>query len=283
MESLIHSIKEKLKESGISPNKRLGQNFLISPLVYKKIIAAAKIKPSDTVVEVGPGLGILTEYLASSCGKLVAVEKDALLAQHLESKFTTNFKVKIVNQDILKFKPSDFSLQPEGYKVVGNIPYYLTSHLFRIIFESWPSPELVVFMVQKEVAKRIVASPPEMNLLAVSVQYFGEPEIVDYVSKNNFYPAPKVDSAIIKIEVKNRKQEHTLEKAFFKLARVGFSTKRKQLVNSLSTGLKMPKEKVLAGLFSAGIEHIRRAETLSLKEWEKLAEALDLSINSQRG
>ncbi len=268
-------IIKRLKDIGVKAQKSLGQNFLVNEGVYQKIIAAAQIKPTDTIIEVGPGLGILTEHLANAAGRLIAVEKDRRLARYLRKKFQNNPRVEIVESDILKFTPRHYSLQTTHYKLAGNLPYYLTSRLLKTALEEWPLPHLAVFMLQKEVAQRIVAKPPHMSLLAVSVQYFSEPEIISYVSKGSFYPVPKVDSAIVRLMTKDQGLKPKTEREkFFKVVKAGFAGKRKQLVNNLATVFKIPKAETEKKLLAAGIAPSRRAETLNLAEWAKLAKIL---------
>lgn len=268
-------IKKRLREAGVKPNKRLGQNFLINPGIYRKIIEAAFLKSGDMVVEVGPGLGILTELMAATGVKVIAVEKDPSLAEYLKNRYAGNTKIEIINQDILKFNPKSYKLPAKSYKLIGNIPYYLTSHLIKTVFENWPAPEMVIFTVQKEVAQRIVALPPKMSLLAVSVQYFAEAEIVAKVSKGSFLPVPKVDSAIVRLRTKDQRLKPEIEtEKFFKIVKAGFAGKRKQLVNNLSAGLGLSKKEVEFRLQSLGIAAKRRAETLTVKEWQKISETM---------
>lgn len=274
---LLNTIKRELNALGIKPKKSLGQNFLVNEGIYKKIVVALEIKKNDTIVEVGPGLGTLTGYLAESGAKIMAIEKDRLLIAHLKNKFKDNKNVTIIEDDILKFDPRNYELQTTGYKLVGNIPYYLTSHLIRVALEKWPRPEMIVLMVQKEVAQRITARPPDMSLLAVSVQYYAEPKIISYVSAGSFYPPPEVDSAIIKLTTNDRQQTTSKEaKKFFKVVKAGFANKRKQLINNLSAGLKLSKEKVGSRLLAVGIDSKRRAETLTIGEWQKITDILPL-------
>ena len=283
--SLANQIKNELNQLGIKPKKSLGQNFLINGGVYRKIVAAAEIKAGDTVVEVGPGLGTLTEYLAETGAEIIAIEKDHALAEYLKTKFADQKNVKIIEDDILNFDPIRYTLNAIPYKIAGNIPYYLTSHLLRTIFEKWPQPELIVLMLQKEVAQRIVAKPPKMSLLAVSVQYYAQPKIISYVSHGNFYPPPEVDSAIIKLAPRVQGIGYSEKSAdagrwtldagrFFRIVRMGFAGKRKQLGNNLSGGLKLEKRFVEEKLKSIGIDPKRRAETLTLDEWQNITTML---------
>lgn len=277
--SVIVQIKNELKKLGIRPKKSLGQNFLINEGVYRKIVTALEVRSTDTILEIGPGLGTLTEYLAATGAYIVAVEKDWKLAEYLKQKFATSKNVTITEDDILKFDPFHWKLGIGNWKLVGNIPYYLTSRLLRNIFEDWPRPGLVVLTIQKEVAQRICAKPPNMSLLAVSVQYYAEPKIISYVSHGSFYPPPEVDSALIKLEPRPqtdaepyadlRGKKGKAEK-FFKIVKTGFAGKRKQLANNLARELGILKSKVEEKLKSAGVDPKRRAETLTINEWQKV-------------
>lgn len=266
----------------IIPKKSLGQNFLVNEGVLNKIIIAAEIKKDDIILEVGSGTGNLTEKLALEAKEVIAVEKDRRLIEQLQKRFTRpplvrltrGGLVKIVEGDILKFNPETYSLKNGGYKIVANIPYYITSHFLRIVFEQWPRPELIVLMIQKEVVQRIMAKPPHMNLLALSVQFFAYPQIVSTVSRGSFRPMPKVDSAIIKLTPKNIVQSEDSAK-LFKIIKFGFSEKRKQLLNNLSKNLKIDKEKLKTVFDANGIRSDARAENLSLEEWGKLAKLLE--------
>lgn len=273
--NLLSIIKKEQNILGIKPKKSLGQNFLVNKNVYQKIITALEIKKGDKIIEIGPGLGTLTSFLAESRAKVIAVEKDHKLVDYLKNKFANQKNVTIIEDDILRFDPKNYKLKAISYKLVGNIPYYLTSHLLRLIFEKWPCPKTVVLTLQKEVAQRIVAKPPNMSLLAVSVQYYSKPEIIDYIPRRSFYPAPEVDSAIIKLVPREQfvtYQENT--KNFFRIVRAGFSGKRKQLINSLARGLKIKKDTIESKLKAAGVDPRRRAETLTLEEWQKITNTL---------
>lgn len=250
--------------------KSLGQNFLVNRGILDKVISAAEITEKDTILEIGSGTGILTEKLAQEAGRVIAVEKDHRLVELLKKKFSTKSTnsaiaecVDIVEEDILKFQSQDYGLKDSKYKIVGNIPYYITSHLFKTIFEEWPMPKLIVLMVQKEVAQRIMAKPPHMNLLALSVQFYSEPKIISYVSKGSFRPIPKVDSAIIRLVSKNEKwiMDYEIRGKFFKLIKTAFAGKRKQLKNTI--GLEILKK--------AKIKPESRPEELSLENWIRIA------------
>lgn len=269
----------------ITPKKFLGQNWLINPGILDKIIDAAEINSNDIVLEIGPGTGNLTEKLVKKAGTIIAVEKDYRLIEGLKEKFKNQANAKIVEADILKleinelFRNLKLEIRNSYYKIVGNIPYYITSHLLRRIFEEFPKPKLIILTIQKEVAQRIIApstssgqvKPLHTNLLALSVQYYAEPEIVGYVSRNNFHPVPKVDSAIIKLTTHNQPQTTKQEtEKLFKLIRAGFSEKRKQLAPLLAKKLKIPKEKLIKTFEKLGLNPIIRAENLSLEQWGKL-------------
>lgn len=277
MPSIISIIKNRLSAVGIRPNKLLGQNFLISEGIYRAIAEATEIKPGERVIEVGPGTGNLTELLVK-CGAVVtAIEKDRQIAFFLKTFFSNTEDVNIVEGDILKFNPAEGDFEKFDYKVVANIPYYLTGRLMRLIFEGWPLPKLIILMVQKEVARRILAKPPDMNILAISVQYFADAKILRYVPAGNFYPAPKVDSALIKITPRRaKKADKDFQKNFFTLLRAGFNQKRKQVANGLAIKLKQPREKIEHALTLAGVGNNARAENLSIKQWEKLTKIIFL-------
>ena len=267
-ESIAARTKRLLASHDLHAKKGLGQNFLIDANILKKIAAAAELTPTDTVIEVGPGLGILTETLAAQAGKVIAIELDNNLAEILKKHFSVSAGVTVINQDILKINPADILGEQTEYKVVANLPYYITSAVIRHFLEAPVKPDTMVLMVQKEVAKQITAQPGEMSLLSVSVQLYGKPTLVDTVGAGCFYPAPKVDSAILKIAVYTEPKIPADDiTGFFDIVRAGFSANRKQLPNSLSNGLKVPKTDVIPLLEQAGIDPKRRAETLTIDEW----------------
>jgi len=272
----MESIKKIIKKYKIRPSRRLGQNFLIDKNVLRKIIKAADLKPDDVVLEIGPGIGSITKELAKRAKEVIAVEKDPKMTEILKESIKEAKNVKILTGDILKFKPSDPGLQT--FKVVANIPYYLTSHLIRKLLEAKNPPELMVLVVQKEVAQRICAKAPKMNLLAISVQFYAQVKIVSYVSKNSFLPKPRVDSAIIKI--KPRPLPSALPKSelnkFFRILKTGFSQPRKQLLNSLSQELNMDKETIRTWLLENGIQPSQRPESLKIKDWINLTRCCKL-------
>jgi len=259
-----------LKKYNIRPSKKLGQNFLIDKSVLKKIINVADLKSDDTVLEIGPGLGILTSELAKRVKKVIAAEKDKRLCEALKNILKDYKNVKIVNKDILGFK-----FQVSSFKLIANLPYYITSPVIRKFLEIKNPPKLMVLMVQKEVAQRICAKPPKMSLLTVAVQFYAKPEIISYVSKKSFYPEPKVDSAIIKILPKAVPNKIDTKK-FFKLVKAGFSSKRKFLINNLSRELKIVNCKLKIVFDQIKLGQKLRAENLSIKDWLNLFHKLDL-------
>lgn len=257
----------RLRNLGIRPAKRLGQNFLVAQNIVKKFIAAAELSTEDTVVEVGAGTGTITIELAKLAKKVIAVEKDKDLIPILQDITKTCLNVEIIEGDILRYKIPD-----TRYTLVGNIPYYLTAPLIRKSLETESPPTVMVLMVQKEVAQRICAKPPDMSILAVSVQVYAKPEIIAYVSRSAFWPQPKVDSAILRVSgIKYRVLSISERKKFFGIVRAGFSSPRKQLLNNLSKKLTIGKTEAEKWLRSCGIAPERRAETLSVEEWLKLA------------
>ncbi|HEX8228392.1 MAG TPA: 16S rRNA (adenine(1518)-N(6)/adenine(1519)-N(6))-dimethyltransferase RsmA [Chloroflexia bacterium] len=258
------------------PRKSLGQHFLKDRSVPPRIAVAAAIEPNDVVVEVGPGLGVLTEELARRLdperGRLVAVELDDDLLPVLRERFAAMPHVSFVHADVLDVPPQELS-QGRPYKLVANLPYYITSAILRHFLETEHKPRSLTVMVQKEVADRMVAKPPEMSLLAVSVQFYGRPKIMFKVPPGAFNPPPKVDSAVVRIDVYGEGEspvDVSSEAAFFRLAQAGFGQRRKQLANTLTSGLGLPKSEVIESLQKAGIEPTRRAETLTLGEWARL-------------
>jgi len=273
------SIKNQLNEYNLKPNKRLGQSFLINKKVLQKIIKTANISKNETVLEIGPGLGVLTKELAEEARKVIAIEKDKQMADALKEILKDYKNVEIIVGDILEIlrgralkhttfaKIVCFKARPLDYKVVANIPYYLTSPLIRKFLESANPPKEMILLVQKEVAQRICAKPPKMNLLATSVQFYAKPKIISYVSKSSFWPEPKVDSAIIKIITKNSPPD---SKRFFQIVKAGFSHPRKQLANNLSKELNIEKEKIKKALAECNLNIQARAQNLSVKDWKSL-------------
>ena len=264
------NIAALLRDYGLSPKKGLGQNFLVDPEALRKIIQAADILPGALVLEVGPGLGSLTRGLAQVARKVVAVELDEGLLPLLAKVLAGYPNVEIVKGDILEIDPPQL-MGEAGYLVVANIPYYITSALIRHLLSPEIKPARIVLTVQKEVADRICAEPGDLSLLALSVQVYGAAKKALRIPAGSFYPAPKVDSSVVRVDLYPQPliASDDLDD-FFKLARAGFGQKRKTLRNSLSAGLHLPPDRVAALLDSVGIDPRRRAETLSLREWKSL-------------
>lgn len=259
-----------LKQYGLRADKALGQNFLQDENILRKIATAAEIQNDNSVLEIGPGLGSLTRYLAVAAKQVTAVELDPDLLAPLRAVLKPYQNVTIVHGDILDLKISDL-IQQENYIVAANIPYNITSAIIRHLLESELKPRRIVLTIQKEVAERICASAGDLSLLALSVQVYGKPSLISKIPANAFHPAPKVDSAILRIEIYPKPLiEKDLLNKFFKFIKAGFSQKRKTLRNSLSSGLHISTQEAEALLTSTGIDFMRRAETLSIEEWKIL-------------
>jgi len=274
--SLLAQTRKLMRRFGLRPRKGLGQHFLIDGEVLQLITSAAELNPSDIIMEIGPGLGILTKELAGQAGRVIAIELDSKLAAILKQSLASFDNVTIINEDVLQIKPAALLKErkaidsPFSYKVVANLPYYITSPVLRHFLEASVKPQIMVVMVQKEVAEAIAAEPGQMSLLSISVQLYGEPRIISYVPAQCFYPAPEVDSAILRVELYPQPAVAVDEGSFFELVRAGFSVPRKQICNSLAQGLGSPKAEVLSLLGKADIVPQRRAETLTLEEWAQL-------------
>ena len=267
--------KSQLHRLGTRAKKGLGQHFLIDHSVLEKIIEAAELVSSDTVVEVGPGLGVLTEELVKRARRVIAIEVDTRLAQSLQKNLSKFPNLTVLNADVLQLDTQELTNkqtpEQDGYKVVANLPYYIAAPILRHFLEATLKPGLMVVMVQKEVAQSMVAAPGDMSILGISVQLYGKPSIVDFVPAQSFHPQPKVDSAIVRIEVYPRPAVEVSDIAgFFALVKAGFSTPRKQIRNSLALGLRLAAEEVAQLLKQAKISPQRRPETLSLEEWAGL-------------
>ena len=262
-------ITEILDRYDLAPLKKLGQNFLIDRNIIKKMVNL--VEPDETVIEVGPGLGSLTVPTAKRVKELIAVEKDEKIVHILENEFLGQFNnVTLIKGDILETE----GIIPSGnYSVLANLPFYITSPVIRMFLESKNPPIKMILMIQKEVAKRICAKPPEMSVLAVSVQFYAKPKILFKVSRNSFWPSPGVDCAVMAIE-RNSFPPKVGTEDFFRVVRAGFSHPRAQLLNNFSKELKLDKEKVKKAMLSSGIDPRRRAESLNLDEWLILTEKL---------
>lgn len=265
--------KTLLDQYDLQPKKSLGQNFIYDENVLARITAAANLQPADNVLEIGPGLGSLTRHLAQAAGRVVAVELDDRLLPILQEELADLPNVEIVHADILNVDPADW-FGDTPYKVVANVPYYITGAILRHLLGGRSKPTMMVMTVQKEVAERLTAEPGEMSLLAVSVQFYGRPTIVEEIKAGAFWPRPEVDSAVVRIDLQDRPALSVAnEEGFFRVVKAGFSQKRKQLQNNLR-GLGYSQEVIGQALAEAGVDGRRRAETLSLAEWTALHQSL---------
>lgn len=262
-----------LEKHGLRPRKGLGQHFLVSERAVRRIVKAASLGPGDVVVEVGPGVGVLTKLLAREAESVIAVELDEAIIPVLREYLGGAGNVRIIQGDVLAIGAAEIVPPDCSYKVVANLPYYITSAAIRHFLEDPHPPDMMVLTVQWEVARRLTAAPPRMSLLSVSVQVYGRAEMLFRIPAGAFYPPPKVDSGVVRIKryhsplVLPERREH-----FFRVVKAGFSQRRKQLHNSLSGGLRMSSESVGEVLRQAGIQPSRRAETLSIEEWIRLSE-----------
>ncbi len=288
------NIKNLLKKYQIRPSKGLGQNFLVDKKTIRKIIETANLKPEDIILEIGPGLGALTQELAKKVRKVIGIEKDPKMVEILQETLKDFKNVEIIQGDIRQIENLKLlcvnSGQIKNYKVVANLPFYLTAPVIRKFLEvenptrgrspsakrlAW-QPKEMTLVVQKEVGQRICSKPPDMSILAVSVQFYAKPEIISYISKKSFWPQPKIDGVIIKIiPIESGKTRATDDKVnlFFRIVRAGFSQPRKQIINNLSKKLNLKKEKVENWLLENNIQPTQRAETLSIEDWINLVKS----------
>lgn len=268
-------LKHLCQKFQLRPSKEYGQNYLINPEVIETMITASGVTKKDTVVEVGPGFGVLTLDLAASVKKLLAFEIEVKLKPYWEEISTRLAQSKENNFEIIwgNVLRTDPKIFPKNYKVVANLPYQITSPVLKFFLEDIENkPKEMTLMVQKEVAQRICAKPGEMSVLALSVQYYGQPEIMGEVKNNNFWPVPQVDSAIIKITTFKTTTTKEEDQVFFKLAKIGFAQKRKLLIKNLLPSIgKQHKEKLITELKKMGFTETVRAQELSVENWKQLA------------
>lgn len=263
-------IKSLLSQYGIRPSKQRGQNFLIDEDVYEQIITTADLKKQDTVLEIGPGLGTLTNYLSDQAKRVVAVELDKKLFNLLQDRFRDS-NIEVINEDILSRPVRDLGIKPP-YKVVANIPYNITSAIFKKFLVDDAQPVSMTLLVQKEIGERVTAKPGQLSILGISVQLYSTPTYVATVPAKAFEPAPKVDSCIVKLE-----KIHTFpfkdieEKFFWRVIKIGFSAKRKKLQKNLAGGLKIKNEQINEVFKELGLANTVRAQELSIEDWYKLA------------
>jgi 16S rRNA (adenine1518-N6/adenine1519-N6)-dimethyltransferase len=270
-----------LRQWDIQPAKRLGQNFLVDQAALQRIVDGAEIDGQTVVLEIGAGLGALTEKLCRTAKRVVAVELDERLMPVLRENLGGADNVTLLQGDILEIDPPALVLAESGsgnggsYVVVANLPYYITSAVLRHLLEASPRPERIVVTVQREVADRIVAKPGEMSLLSLSVQFYGRPRVLFRIKSGSFYPPPAVESAVVRIDVRPASELDAVDSAsLFRVAQAGFSQRRKQLRNALAAGLRLPSAEVVARLDHVGVDATRRAQSLSLDEWRSVANVL---------
>ncbi|HEX2923012.1 MAG TPA: 16S rRNA (adenine(1518)-N(6)/adenine(1519)-N(6))-dimethyltransferase RsmA [Chloroflexota bacterium] len=261
--------KALLKRLNLHARKGFSQSFLTDSYVVSAILDAAGLQPDDQVLEIGPGLGVLTRGLVKRVGRVVAVEFDPILAELLPRLVSLPERLELYHSDILEF---DLASTLRGaYKVVANLPYHITSPVLRMLLTASNKPRLMVVMVQKEVADRVMAKPGDTSLLSIMVQLYSRVSVVTQVPAGSFFPAPKVDSTVLKLEVYEKLPLDVDDpEAMLKIVAAGFSRRRKQLHNSLSEGLWFPAGGVMELLSDAGIDPSRRAQTLTLEEWAQL-------------
>lgn len=269
-----------LRANQIWAKRTMGQNFLVDKQALAQIVVAADIQSADTIVEIGPGLGVLTAELSKRASKVFAIEKDDKFAEVLKTQYTSS-NVKIINQDALDFDPGSCQLKANSYKLVANIPYNITSLIIRKFLEGEDKPEMMILLVQKEVAERIIAQPGDMSLLSVSVQFYAEAQVISIVKNDCFYPQPKVDSAIIRLKI--RKNLPGVDKGkFFRLVKFGFAARRKTLENNLSAGFHITKDEASDIIRKAGFDQKIRAEKLAIDDWLNLYRAIFLEGNDRK-
>ncbi|MFW0862624.1 MAG: 16S rRNA (adenine(1518)-N(6)/adenine(1519)-N(6))-dimethyltransferase RsmA [Candidatus Komeilibacteria bacterium] len=280
MGELLEQTKYLIRAHKIKPGFVAGQNFLICEDILEAILESSDIQKEDNVLEIGPGLGVMTKELIKKAGKVLAVEYDKQLIPLIQKLADVNNNLQIINEDILRVKNDKIAEHlTEDYMVVANIPYQITSKIIQKFLTFEPKPSSLTLLVQKEVAERIVAKAGDLSKLAISVQFYGVPKIVRIVPKTCFWPEPKVDSAVIQIVIDNRfldiiKKEKVSEKDFWSVVKSGFSNKRKTLVNNLSNSLHLDKEVITNSLNKLKLDQNIRAQELSIDDWIHLSKLL---------
>jgi len=276
--ALLYQTQKLCQQYNIKPARSRGQNFLINEKVYNDIIDAADLKKNDVVLEVGPGLGFLTQRLALKVKKVIAVELDDKLAKILKSRLQKQNinNVEVINKNILDIPNTKYQTLEAKYKIIANLPYNITSIFLRKFLvgtEHCSVPTEMVLMLQKEVAERIIDKPPNMSLLAISVQFYANSEIIQFVKSQDFWPKPKVESAVIKLKIKNTRPDIN-EKDFFRLVKIGFSSRRKMLKNNLAGGYQISQKEAQDNLVKIGFNPKIRAQELSINDWRKILDTL---------
>jgi 16S rRNA (adenine1518-N6/adenine1519-N6)-dimethyltransferase len=273
------NLKFLLSRFHIRPDEKLGQNFLVDTDALDKILSAAALTPADLVVEIGAGVGTLTQALCARAGQVIAVEKDRRLIKLLRFALHEFANVQIVNcdilqLDILKLLAADYP-HFSTFKIVANIPYYITGKILENVFVLKRKPKLIVLLVQREVGERVCAKPGQMSALSVAAQVYSRPEIVGVVLRQSFFPPPEVDSVILKLQPRENFAVAADQRAFFRLVKLGFAHRRKTLENNLAAGLRLAKPAAAALLQSAGLPSAVRAQELAIEDWARLLQVLD--------
>ncbi len=274
----LEQLKNLLKQHHLNPNPTYGQNFLIDEIVLQDIVDAANVLSTDAVLEIGPGVGNLTKQLCQRAGFVLSIEKDPKffpILHAIKKDYKKNFRFEIA--DALEFDFQDFFKDAgyKSYKVVANIPYFITGKILNMFMTAEFKPSSVIVLTQKEVAQNIIAKPGDLSVLAISVQLFGQPKIVQIVPAKSFFPAPKVDSAVLKIDLYQKpKYELADEKKFFKILKACFSGKRKQIHNTLKNNLHLEKEQVAEILLDLKIAPTARPQELTIEQWIELTKKI---------
>ena len=276
---LREQISFLLRKNNIRPKKSFGQNFLIDDEALKRILVAANLSKTDTVVEIGPGLGVMTEHLARDAKNVIAVEVDEKLATLLKERTRDTPNLNVIRGDILQMSPSVF-VPENGYVVVANLPYSIASGVLRHFLEADKKPQRMIVMVQKQVAENICASVGHLGILGISIQVYSDPKLLFVLKPDSFYPSPKVESAVIELTIFDEpKIAPNLIDAFFTTVRAGFRTPRKQIKNSLALGLEVPTAKTGEWLLDAHLDPQQRPQNLTIEEWGHLTKIINQSAN----
>ena len=261
------------KEIGFKPRRQSGQSFLINQKVIDLIISQSDLRIDDLVLEIGPGFGFITKAVSEKAKNVLAVELDKRLSAYLLKKFSDDKKITIIHDDILKINLEKY-FEDKKFKVVANLPFNITSLILRNFLSLKPRPAKMVLIIQKEVAKRLIASPGEMSLLSVMVQYYSKPKIISILPRHYFWPRPEVDSALIEINLGGERKDDVDDNKFFKIVKIGYSARRKQLHNNLSAGLNIPSEKIKENLKKIGLSEQIRPQNLSVSNWQNLVKII---------
>lgn len=284
---MVEDPRALLRHYGLFPNRALGQNFLVDATAPRRIVAGAEVGATDTVIEIGAGLGTLTAVLLEQAGRVIAVETDPHLVAILHDTLGDRPNLTLIHGDILTLDPATllgrtpppapplWGTREPDYLVVANLPYYITAAVLRHLLEASLRPARLVVTIQREVAERLTAAPGELSLLSVSTQFYGRPRLLFRLKPGAFFPAPEVESAVVRLDLYEQPPAPVTDiRLFFTMVRAGFAQRRKQLRNTLAATLKLPPAAVTAALAAVGVDSTRRAETLSLTEWAQVTAAL---------